>query len=53
MSSVEEVLGFTASSWDVWRRERSDTMGSLIDGGLPAFSCRRRRGSRPRAEPGL
>ena len=38
ISRVEEVLGFTASSWAVWRRERSDTMGSLMDGGLPAFS---------------
>ena len=47
------VLGFTDSSCAVCNRDRSATIESLIDGGLSNFSCCRRRGSHPRAEPSL
>ena len=53
ISKVFDVLGLTRSSYALWRRERSTTIGSFIDSGLSAFSCCSRRGSRPKAKPSL
>ena len=53
ISKVFDMLSLTESSWAVWRWDRSVTIGSLIDGDLSNFSCCRRRGSHPSAEPSL
>ena len=53
ISKVLDVLGLTKSLWVLWRRERSATIGSFMDGGLSAFSCCSKSGSHPNAEPSL